>query len=223
MMSTPTSAVLSCFRAPGFGALLATCLSMQAQGATYKLDDGAGSLNLGPSFACEFMWGNVFDVQPGAQTITTISVAFGTLGAPEQRPVRVYLYQMVTANDPRDAVLVATATGLSGLPRTNTFLNFQIPPTAVHGQFFAAVSMEVFGNATVIPARYDRDGALNAGRSWFFGADSYLDMPLGDAPFSGSMNSNFIQGVFMVRAEGIPAPGTVALLLGGMVAMRRRR
>lgn len=221
-MNHPTPADPSFFGARIFGAALAISLAGSALATTYKLDDGAASNSLGPSFACEFMWGNVFDVVPGAETISTISVAFGTINAPEQRPVRVYLYQMVTANDPRDAVLVATATGLSGLPRTNTFLDFTLPPTTVHGQFFAAISMEVFGDATVIPARYDRDGAANSNRSWFFGADSYLDMSLSDAPFSGSMNNNIIQGVFMLRATGIPAPSGAALLMAGAMILTRR-
>lgn len=206
------------------GLCVALAAIQPAIASTYQLDDGAASSNLGPSFACEFMWGNIFDVAPGAEYITSISVAFGTINPPSERPVRVYLYQMVTPNDPRDAVLVATSTGLSGLPRTNTFLNYVIPATRVEGQFFAAVSMEVFGDANVIPARYDRDGAPSSSRSWFFGADSYLGMPLSDAPFFGSMNNNFIPGVFMVRAEGIPAPAGAALLtLAGVVGARRRR
>lgn len=201
-----------------------TAASSLSLGATYGLDDGVGSGNLGPSFACEFLWGNILDVQPGADVITTISVAFGTITAPEARPVRVYLYQMVTANDPRDAVLVATATGLSGSPRTNTFLDFAIAPTAVHGQFFAAVSMQVFGDATVLPARYDRDGAPSAARSWFFGADSYLSMSLGDAPYINNMTNNFVPGVFMVRANGIPSPAAwLAIAIAAPVFQRRRR
>ncbi|MBS0187065.1 MAG: hypothetical protein JSS51_03290 [Planctomycetes bacterium] len=208
-----------------FGVLSLAVFAASASGATtYKLDDGAGSTNLGPSFACEFMWGNIFDVKPGADVITSISVAFGTLGTPEQRPVRLYLYQMVTPNNPLDAVLVATTTGLSGLPRTNTFLTYNIAPTAVHGQFFVAASMQVFGNATVVPARYDRDNTADAGRSWFFGADSYLNMPLSQAPFGNNMTNNFFQGVFMVRAEGIPTPGIAGWLpLALACAARRRR
>lgn len=203
--------------------LAALTLSLSAHGAfQYSLDDGAGSLNLAPSFACEFLWGNIFDVQPGSETIDKISVAFGTIAAPEGRPVTVYLYQMVTANDPTDAVLVATSTGLSGLPRTNTFIDYAIAPTTVHGQFFAAVSMQIPGTTAVIPARYDRDGAANSQRSWFFAADSFLTMPLGDAPFFNSMNNNFIQGTFMVRASGVPSPATGALLALLLVPRRRR-
>ncbi|MBX3389232.1 MAG: hypothetical protein KF691_07220 [Phycisphaeraceae bacterium] len=214
---TPTQRVLCAALAS------ATIFTSAASGATYGLDDGVGSGNLGPNFACEFMWGNIFDVQPGANVITTISVAFGTIAAPEARPVRVYLYQMVTANDPKDAVLVATATGLSGSPRTNTFLDFAIAPTSVHGQFFAAVSMQVFGDATVLPARYDRDGAPNAARSWLFGADSYLSMPLGSAPYINNMTNNFIPGVFMVRAQGIPTPGSGIIIAAAALASQRRR
>lgn len=207
----------------GAALALASIFPFASSGATYALDDGVGSGNLGPNFACEFMWGNIFDVQPGANTITTISVAFGTIAAPEARPVRVYLYQMVTANDPRDAVLIATATGFSGSPRTNTFLDFAIAPTAVQGQFFAAVSMQVFGDATVLPARYDRDGAPSAARAWFFGADSYLSTPLGNAPYINNMTNNFFPGVFMVRATGIPAPGSALIIAFAAPVFQRRR
>ena len=222
----PTRGDHSVFRASIFGAAMAIGLALPAFATTtYRLDDGAASNNLGPSFAGEFMWGNVFDAVAGAETISTISVAFGTIAAPEQRPVRVYLYQMVTANDPRGAVLIATATGMSGLPKTNTFLDFAIPPTTVHGQFFAAISMQVYGNATVVPARYDKDATANSYRAWYFGADSYLGMPLSAAPFAGSMNNYIIPGVFMLRATGIPAPGGAALLLlgGGLLANQRKR
>lgn len=188
-----------------------------ANATTYQLDDGTGSNNLGPSFACEFMWGNIFNVQPDAGLITSISVAYGTLGTPQERPIRVYLYQMKNANDPTDAVLVATATGLSGQQRTNIFLNYPIAPTAVYGSFFVAASMEVFGNATVIPARYDASTPNNAHLSWFFGADSYLEMPLGDAPFSGKMANNIIKGVFMVRATGEPNTCPADLTRDGVV------
>ncbi|MBL8874894.1 MAG: hypothetical protein JNM86_03760 [Phycisphaerae bacterium] len=177
---------------------------ISANAGTYALDDGTGSNNLGPSFACEFMWGNIFEVQPDAGVITTISVSYGTLGTPQERPVRVYLYQMKNADDPTDAELIATATGLSGLQRTNIFLDYPIAPRAVYGSFFVSASMQVFGNATVIPARYDASSAPSADRSWFFGADSYLGMPLSDAPFSGNMANNIIKGVFMVRATGVP-------------------
>lgn len=203
--------------------LASLTISLSAQGAfQYSLDDGLGSSNLAPSFACEFLWGNIFDVQPGSETINKISVAYGTIAAPEARPVTVYLYQMVSTNDPTDAVLVATSTGLSGLPRSNTFIDYVIPPTTVHGQFFAAVSMQIPGTTAIIPARYDRDGAPNSNRSWFFAADSFLTMPLGDAPFFNSMNNNFIQGTFMVRASGVPSPAT-GFVLAALLLPRRQR
>ncbi|HEX8877023.1 MAG TPA: hypothetical protein VF777_09765 [Phycisphaerales bacterium] len=195
----------------------------------YSYDDGVGSGNLSPSFSspssypAEFMWGNVYNVSGGNDVITTISVAFGTIPAPEQRWVRLSLYQLTTPNDPRTATLLTSVEGLSGLPRTNTFLNYDIAPTKVTGQFFVAATMVVNAALNPAPARYDRGGEANASNSWLFAATSLQSLPLGQAPFQLRMSEFITPGAFMVRATAIPAPGSVMALAGLVLVSRRRR
>ncbi len=221
----PVSAGLLILSLP-FAAAVSTASAAPFQ---YSYDDGVGSGNLSPSFSspssypAEFMWGNVYNVTGGNDVITTISVAFGRINVPENRWVRLSLYQLTTPNDPRTATLLTSVDGLSGLPRTNTFLNYAITPTKVTGQFFVAATMIADASATAAPARYDLGGSANASNAWLFAATSLAGKPLGSAPFQVRMSEYIIPAAFMVRATAIPAPGTVCVLAGLLLAARRRR
>lgn len=218
------------FNRPPFAGLLILSLASSASAAfQYAYDDGVGSGNLAPSFSssgsypAEFMWGNVYNVTGGNDVITTISVAFGRINVPENRWVRLSLYQLTTPNDPRTATLLTSVEGLSGLPRTNTFLDYAITPTKVTGQFFVAATMIADASATAAPARYDLGGASNASNAWLFAATSLAGQPLGAAPFQVRMSEYIIPAAFMVRATAIPAPASVLALAGVLLAARRRR
>jgi hypothetical protein len=197
---------------------------------TYQWDDGAGNVRLGPTFAAEYMWGNVFTAQPGGEYIDSISVAFGAI--PANQALTVYLFQDPTPgdNDPSDGILLATASGLSpDSPPLNSFWSYPITPTMVTGDFFVAVSTHATGISGDNPARLDPQGMPNAAKSWVFGADGYLagglgSTPLIDTPYSLQMTQNAIKGVVMVRANGVPTPGSLALVgVAGFVAGLRRR
>jgi hypothetical protein len=215
------------------GVLAATVVSGGASASvTYSWDDGAGNVRLGPVFAAEYMWGNVYTARPGGEWITSISVSFGAI--PADQALTVYLYQDTTPgdNDPRGSVLLASATGVTPTsPPLNSFWTYSIAPTQVTGDFFVAVSTRVRGrlpnNTTPdTPARLDPQGAPKAAKSWVFAADSFLNpaTSLANAPYSLQMSQNAIQGVFMVRANAIPTPAAGALLgLAGLAALRRRR
>lgn len=209
--------------------LVATSTPTLAAPFQYSYDDGVGSGNLSPSFSssssypAEFMWGNVYNVTGGNDVITTISVAFGRINVPENRWVRLSLYQLTTPNDPRTATLLTSVDGLSGLPRTNTFLNYDITPTKVTGQFFVAATMIADAAATAAPARYDIGGAANASNAWLFAATSLSGKPLGQAPFQVRMSDYIIPAAFMVRATAIPAPASLCVFAGVLIAARRRR
>lgn len=224
----PVSAGLPILSLAGFVCLILGPCNTASSAFQYSYDDGVGSGNLSPSFTspssypAEMMWGNVYTVSGGNDVITTISVAFGSIAAPEQRWVRLSLYQLTTTNDPRTATLLTSVDGLSGLPRTNTFLNYAIAPTKVTGQFFVAATMVVNGPLNPAPARYDRGGEANASNAWLFAATSFQSLPLGQAPFQIRMSEFITPGAFMVRASAIPAP-SLSLVLVGLAAWARRR
>jgi len=211
---------------------LALAASPALANFTYQWDDGAGNVRLGPVFAAEYMWGNVFTTQPDGEYIDSISVAFGSI--PAGQTLNVYLFQDPTPdNDPHDAVLLASSSGVTPTsPPLNSFWSYPIAPTLVSGDFFVAVSTQVrgrLGDGTVpdTPGRIDPQGAPNAAKSWVFGADSFLtgsSTPLIDAPYSLQLSQNAIQGVVMVRANGVPTPGSIVLIGGacGIFLTRRR-
>jgi hypothetical protein len=190
----------------------------------YKLDDGSGSVNSGPTFvAPEFMWGNVFTSVPGCGQITMISVAFGKI--PAGRKMCLYIFQDPTPDhDPRDAAMLLRLAALTDPKGGNTFTDYAIPTTTVTGDFFIAVSTSVDGTSNDLPARLDPQGAPNADRAWFFAADSFASGNLGTAPYQLQLGAFPLPSVVMVRATGVPGPGAgVAAALGTALATRRRR
>lgn len=189
---------------------------------TYKYDDGTGNVNVGPNFAAQVLFGNVYTADPANNYITSIAVAWGSI--PVGTSVSLALYDDPTDDgDPRDAVLLREVAGLADLPRTNTFIEYAIPGTFVTGDFFVAVKVRVDGT-TIRPGRLDPQSAANASKSWLFAADTINDANLGGSPYMLRMSQNAVQGTFMVRANAIPAPGAAGMLaLAGVVAARRRR
>jgi hypothetical protein len=172
---------------------------------TYKWDDGTGSVNSGPIFAApEFMWGNVFTTQPGGETITSISVAFGKIAA--NAPMWLYIYQDPTPdNDPTDAVMLLRQPALTNPLGGNNFATYSITPTTVTGDFFIAVSTPVNGTSSDLPARLDPQGSPDAAKSWFFASDGFDIFTLAQAPYKQQLSLFALPSVVMVRAEGVPA------------------
>lgn len=212
--------------------LACACGASVARGAVqYGYDDGTGSVNIGPSFLGPMLWGNYFYTQSVGSvtqdTITQVSVAFGNIAV--GRSVTLCVFEDVDADgNPANAVLRATTSGLTDLPRTNTYINYNVSPTKItSGAFFVAALVDIISTST--GSTGDRPGRLdpqtNSGRSWYF-ADSVMNLNnIGGSPISLNMANNFIPGTWMVRATAIPGPATGALL--GLTAigagLRRRR
>jgi hypothetical protein len=186
---------------------LAVAPVARAQPFVYVYDDGTGSVNIGPTFAAEFLWGNTYDVQPGQEWITTVQVAFGSVD--NGTPVKLYVFEDPTPdNNPGDSVLVAQTTGLSDQSRTNIFISYAIRPAVrvrPGRQVFVAASCAVNGT-TIRPARLDPQSFANAARARVYGATAIDPGNLGGSPFTLVMSSNAVQGTFMVRALAISGP-----------------
>lgn len=189
-----------------FGTVAACLLSgaVAVADVEYKYDDGAGNTNIGPNFAAEMLFGNVYTAQPGGEIITTIKVAWGSI--PIGTSVTLALYDDPTDDgNPADCSLLTEVSGVADLPRTNTFLSYPITPTRVHGDFLVAVKVMVDGTS-IRPARLDPQSIAFAGRAWIFADDDINDQNLDDSPYRLNMSQNVIQGAFLVRAEGTTAP-----------------
>lgn len=209
---------MRCSRA--FGLVCAALFGGIASAATveYSADDGAGNTNQGPpsSFSPEMLWGNYFTVQPGGEVITTIRVSWG----PTFDPNRVCTFWLLEDpdddGDPRNAVAVASVTGLPGTLGGNVFNDFAIPPTLVTGGFFVATSAFLNGGVDR-PARVDTNSSpLN---SWFFydpDIEAVINNLAGAAFGTRMDNTQFVvfPGAFMIRAIGVPAPACPADLDG---------
>jgi hypothetical protein len=210
---------------------IALCLLTPAALASfqYSYDDGTGSVNNGPSFVGQMLWGNYFYTSSVGgitqDTVTQVSVAFGNIAI--GRTVTLCVFEDLDADgNPGNAVLRATTTGLTNLPRTNTFINYNVAPTKItSGAFFVAALMDITN--TSLGSSGDRPGRLdpqtNSGRSWYF-ADSTINTGnLGGSAFALNMANNVIPGTWLVRATAIPSPASLAPL--GLLALvsRRRR
>lgn len=189
----------------------------------YKYDDGSANVRTTTTFPAEMLWGNVYQAQPGADLITQIGVGFGRL--PLNTPIRLWVFDDPNDDfDPRDAVLLSESTALSGTASIAVLNLYNITPVRVSGVFFVAVSCFTDGGILTVPARLDPDGFANASRSWLFGADNIVGSSIGDSPYIVNMTQNPVRGTFVVRATGIPAPATAAVLgFAGLLASRLRR
>lgn len=175
----------------------------------YLLDDGAANVNIGPpsSFDPDMLWGNYFAVEPGAEVITAIEVAFGaTFPSLADGPVTFWLLVDADADgDPRNANAVASVQATPDVSG-NALYRVAIPPTRVQGAIFVGASARLLGGQDR-PARVDTDAV--ADRSWFFYAPDIAAVidDLASAPFGTRMDdTQFVPfpGGFMVRATGQP-------------------
>ncbi|MEM1329824.1 MAG: hypothetical protein AAGG07_04615 [Planctomycetota bacterium] len=204
--------------------LLLTPAAPAIGSTVYALDDGAGNVGLGPpsSFDADMLFGNYFYAQPGANIITELSVALNELIPNEE--FTMYLFDDPDDDgDPINAQLVAEVSGTPLLDSQDGFNTFSIDPTEVSGGFFVGANVFALGGVNR-PARVDPQG--DATNSWLFYDGVINTGDLSQSGFITRMDGPFvpIPGAFMVRAAGVPTPGTALVLAGaaGFAARRRR-
>ena len=214
----------SLLRIAGVASIALAIAPAASASMTYALDDGAGNIGLGPpsSFDADMLFGNYYFAEPGAETITALSVALNEIIPTEE--FTMYLFDDPDDDgDPVNAVLVAEVSGTPLFDTQDEFTTFAIDPTVVSGGFFVGANVFALGGVNR-PARVDPQG--DPTRSWLFYDNIINTDDLSTSGFITRMDGPFvpIQGAFMVRATGIPAPnGAGALTVGVMLASRRRR
>ena len=164
----------------------------------YALDDGSREGNYGVLGVADYVWLNQFQVEPGGETIGTISVVLGNIFSGTA-------YEVVLWSDPNgdgepdDAEVLASAAANTANANTSVFNDIAIVPTYVGPpgtSFFAgAFFHDEYGNQTPIPADNNSIVAL---RSWV-SIDTVVDPEaLADAAIYGIL----AQANTLVRAYG---------------------
>jgi hypothetical protein len=216
-------------RAAGLFAAAVLSITFSARAdVQYQLDDGSANVRTTPRFAAEMLWGNLFEAQPGGGVITSVSASFGRV--PANTPIRVWVFDDPNDDwDPRDAVLRSVSDAIAGSTSQTVLTDYPITPVSVSGVFFVAISCQTDGGTNAVPARLDPvdladpTRASLPARSWIFAADAINPNNLGASPYIANMTQNVPQGVFMIRATGVPGAGSGALGLGLLALAARRR
>jgi hypothetical protein len=198
--------------------------------AVYQYDDGQTDTAIGPpsSFSADPQtgWGNYFTAVPGGEVITNVSIAFGPTW-PTRGPVNVYLFDDPDDDfNPGNATLLASTTLTPATIGLSAFNDFPITPTAVSGGFFVLATTDT-AKGQDRPAAQDTSAGAPTNRSWLI----YNPRTVGintttlsaNAYFQPAANATVIDGVFMIRANGVPEPTALSLLAAPLLALCRRR
>lgn len=176
----------------------------------YQIDDGTSDNCLGwgpPNFeGGVIVWVNRFTVQPGFETITAVSTAFGCGSNPGLnadlvgQPFSAGIWSDPQQDGhPAGGALVSWATSavLPGIPDSNTFQTVDISDVTLPvGQIFFVIAWIQGDN---FPAPVD-ESTSGPGLAWATGAPGGLFDPNGfDAP-KWFDNSTFLPGVYLLRA-----------------------
>ena len=184
--------------------LCASALPVSAY--TYAVDDGTAENALGLTGGGNVWWANGFTAQAGAETITTVQIAFSGGSLTVGMPFKVMVYE-----DPDDdgdpgtgpIALLAEADATIVDPSGGTFQDIAIGPATVAGKFFVAA---LINHASAQhPATFDQ--TTSAGVSWVAGSSPAAIDP--SAPFTPAPDlgpdliGNFgLPGNFLLRAVG---------------------
>src|SRR6266446_1571157 len=205
-------------------------LLLPLEPAQYQYDDGSAEYAI--SFGngaenFEALWFNQFDVQPGADVIVSVSIAWGTPG--NITPASVLNGEPITAciwsdpngdGDPSDAVLLSSVEDTIQEANTDTFITYTfLTPVRVSGtSFFIGNLTGAFGRPQQSIESLDQNTL--ARKSWFAAMSSGAPVDLvhlGNNDSRGIIDDFSNPGNWLIRAN---AAGRGALELTSTVSMR---
>ena len=210
---------------------LAPCVTASAD--LYSLDDGTAWATYGVNFpgrTSQTVYLNTFTLAPGDTAINKIQIAFGMPFGTENLlglGFTALLYSDSNGGTPWDATLVWSGAGtISSL--ANNFVEVAVPDVGVAGSFAVGFLFTTPADGQQYhPASADISSQV-ANRSYFAysAPDGTLDLNdlTGTAQSVGTFEIGGYIPNLMIRANGVPAPGAVALLgILGLLSRHRRR
>jgi hypothetical protein len=181
----------------------ALAFAPRAVAQTYKIDDGTAGYALSYAYPEDLCWLNHLTVN-GTVTLTSIEAVFGSV--PNGRPVHLCIWRDLSGvGDPNTGLLLTRVDTVVKNAGTQMLTEYAIPPTQVTGSFFVGAFLTT--NGSFSPATLDPHTPTLA-RSWFctaYGPGTFDPTFLGNWSLY-SVTTIGVQGVFMLRANGIDGP-----------------
>lgn len=196
--------------------------------STYMVDDGASEDAVGLTFGGDVIALNEFAVIPGSETITTVSIAWGTPVFPDPS-LNGLSYTVAVWSDPNgdgnpsDAVLLTTANGVVALQGTNTFLTTDIPDTTITTPNFFVGFLIANTVAGQFPAAFDETNPTFSKRSYVAGGSAGTgdinNLNNNELPVT-AIESFGLVGNWLIRADATGGGGGGDLVLESAVSRK---
>ncbi|MEO7723413.1 MAG: hypothetical protein ABIU29_01805 [Chthoniobacterales bacterium] len=181
--------------------------------STYMVDDGTAEDAIGLTVGGDIIALNKFAVLPGAETIATVSIAWGTPAFPDPSlnglPYTVAIWSDPNGDgSPTDAVLLNTAGGVVASQGTDTFILTDIPDTTITTTNFF-VGFLITHSGGQFPAAFDQTAPTFSNVSYAAGGASgdINNLNNNEIPVA-SIESLGLVGNWLIRADatGEPSP-----------------
>ena len=181
----------------------------------YMIDDGTAEDSIGLSIGGDTICLNEFAVLPGAEEITTVSIAWGEPLIPDPTldglPYTVAIWSDPNGDgSPTDAVLLTTASGVISLQGTDTFIVTDIPDTTIAtANFF--VGFLITHSAGQYPAAFDETVPTFSNRSHVAGSTvpgggNIMDLTDNELPVA-PIETYGLFGNWLIRADSSGTAG----------------
>jgi uncharacterized protein (TIGR03382 family) len=205
-----------------------------SRATTYSWDDGTAENSVGLTNGGVIAGINFFAVSGGDNVITSVDVAWGTPlfaglnGIVAGTPFNYHVWANVGAGtDPTGGNSVLLFSGSSTINAANidnnTFQSLAVPSVLISGASFF-VGVDVAHAAGSFPLAVDQTAPTFGGASWAGGGAAFNPNAVGFGTGGALDLSTLGLGNWMIRANAVPTPGSLALLgLGGLIVGRRRR
>ena len=176
--------------------------------AVYSLDDGTAETAIGSTSTYDIICLNEFATLPGSETITSLSIVWGTPSFPDPTldglPYLAVIWSDPNGDgDPHDAIVLGTARGVISSQGSDTFVVTNLSRTIPTANFFVGFLVTQYGQ---FPAAFDKTAPTYTNRSYIAsssqpGTGNIYDLSVPVIP----IEQLGLSGNWLIRAEGTSA------------------